>query len=119
MSDHLGGINPQHAVAGFGGALASLPFMKPATRLLALGSVLAGIGTAMFMTPAAAEFLVKTKLIDSALSAHGERGLAFLLGLTAMILLPAVLGAATWVKDNIARIMERISGTKGGSDGSP
>lgn len=119
MSDHLGGINPQHAVAGLGGALASLPFMKPATKLLALGSVLAGIGTAMFTTPVVAEILVKTKLIDSALSPHGERGLAFVLGLTAMVLLPAILGAVTWIKDNISRIMERISGTKGGSDGAP
>lgn len=117
MSDHLGGINPQHAVAGFSGALASLPFMKPATKWLAIGSVFAGIGTAMFLTPGVAELLHKTAMVSGPLSANTERGLAFLLGLTAMVLLPAILGAATWVRDNIGKIMERVSGTKGDRDG--
>lgn len=118
MAD-LGGLNPHHAVAGFGGAIASLPFMNPANKLVALGSVVAGLATAMFMTPAVAEILSSPKLLGSPLTMRSELGLAFVLGLTAMVLLPAILGAVSWVKDNIARLMERITGVppKGGGDG--
>lgn len=110
MTD-LGGLNPHHAVAGFGGALASLPFMKPESLWLALGAITAGLTTAMFMTPVVAEILAVPRLLGSQLSQRAELGLAFLLGLTAMILIPAILGFASWVKDNVARIMERVTGT--------
>ena len=109
MSD-LGGITPTHAVAGFGGALASLPFMKPANVWIAFGSITAGLMTAMFMTPVIAEILASPKLLGSPLTQRAELGLAFLLGLTAVIMIPATLGAATWIKDNIARLMERLTG---------
>lgn len=118
MSDPLGGINPHHAVAGFGGALASLPFMKPATKLVAVGMIVGGLATAMYMTPVVAEVLASPKLLGSPLTGRSELGLAFLLGLTAMIFIPAVLGFATWVKNNVAKIMERLTGTKGDGNGS-
>lgn len=110
MSD-LGGLNPNHAVAGFGGALASLPFMRPASWWLALGAITAGLTTAIFMTPVVAEILAIPRLLGSPLTARAELGLAFLLGLTAMILIPAILGFAAWVKDNVSKIMERVTGT--------
>lgn len=110
MSD-LGGLNPNHAVAGFGGALASLPFMKPESWWLALGAITAGLTTAMFMTPVVAEVLAIPRLLGSPLTARAELGLAFLLGLTAMILIPAILGFASWIKDNVAKLMERVTGT--------
>lgn len=110
MSD-FGGLNPHHAVAGLGGGLASLPFLKPATKLAVLGSVVAGIVTAMYMTPAVAEFLASPKVMGSPLTETSKLGLAFLLGLTAMIFIPAVLGAATWIKDNIAAIMQKLTNT--------
>lgn len=118
MSD-LGGLNPHHAVAGFGGALASLPFMNPANKLVALGSVVAGLTTAMFLTPVVAEIIASPLVLGSTLTPRAELGLAFILGLTAMVLLPAILNTATWVKDNIARLMERITGVapKGDGDG--
>ena len=109
MSD-FGGLNPNHAVAGFGGALASLPFMKPATWWLALGAIFAGLATAMYMTPVVADVLASPKLLGSPLTLRGENGLAFLLGMTAMIMIPAMLGFATWIKDNVARLMERLTG---------
>lgn len=116
MSD-LGGINPQHAVAGFGGALASLPFMKPANWLMACGMIVGGFVTAMYMTPVLAEVMASPKLLGSPMSPKAELGLAFLLGLTAMILIPATLGFATWVKDNVARIMVRVTGVTDSSGG--
>jgi hypothetical protein len=118
MMTDLGGLNPHHAVAGFGGGLAYLPFMKPANRLAVLGAVIAGVTTAMFLTPFVAQILAHPSLLGSPLTPRSELGLAFLLGLTAMTLIPAILGAVSWVKDHIAHIMHRVFGTKGGSDGS-
>ncbi|MBL0142672.1 MAG: hypothetical protein IPP91_11365 [Betaproteobacteria bacterium] len=107
MSD-LGGLNPHHAVAGFGGGLAYLPFMPPGGRLAALGSIVAGVTTAAFLTPVVVEAL--QRFATWQMSAKAELGLAFLLGLTAMITIPATLAAATWVRENIARLMERVTG---------
>lgn len=112
MHEHLGGLNPHHAVAGFGGALASLPFMKPATLLVAAGMLVAGLATSMYLTPIAAEMLLKAGVIDAVLTPRAELGLAFLLGLTSMISIPAIIDAALWVKSNIARLMERLTGVR-------
>ena len=67
-----------------GGALASLPFMKPESWWIALGAITAGLTTAMFMTPVVAEILAIPRLLGAPLTARAELGLAFLLGLTAM-----------------------------------
>jgi hypothetical protein len=117
MAD-LGGLTPQHAAAGFGGALAYLPFSKPANKLAILGSVTCGVVTAMFLTPFVAQVMSHQALLGSALTPRAELGLAFLLGLTAMILIPACLAAATWLRDNIGVVMRRITGTQGGGDGA-
>lgn len=111
MSD-LGGLNPHHAVAGFGGALASLPFMKPESWWLALGAIFSGLATAMFLTPVVAEILAVPQFLGAPLTVRAENGLAFLLGMTAMLLIPAILGVVSWFKDNIAKIMERVTGTQ-------
>lgn len=120
MAD-FGGLNPTHAVAGFGGGLAYLPFMNPANRWAVLGAVVAGIATAAFVTPLVADILRST--LHWNISEKAEHGLAFLLGLTSMSLIPAVLGAVEWVKHNISRIMERITGvshkSQEGEDGKP
>lgn len=109
MSD-LGGVSPQHAVAGLGGGLASLPFMKPANKLAVLGSITAGVMVAMFLTPVVAEILA-AKVLGSKLTESAELGLAFLLGLTAMILIPLALGVVTWIKDNLDALMRKLTGT--------
>lgn len=111
MTDPLGGLNPHHAVAGLGGGLASLPFLKPATKLAVFGAVVAGVVTAMYMTPVVGEVLAGQKFLGSTLSKTSELGLAFLLGLTAMVLIPAVLGAVTWIRDNIGAIMQKLTNT--------
>ena len=104
------GITPTHAAAGFGGALASLPFTKPTNRWAVLGTITGGLVTAMFLTPIFVDILSSPKLLGYHISEKGEMGMAFLLGLTAMILIPAILAAVTWVKDNISRLMERVTG---------
>ena len=72
---------------------------------------MAGIVTAMYMTPAVAEIIASPKVMGSPLTETAKLGLAFLLGLTAMIFIPAVLGGATWIRDNIGVIMQKITNT--------
>ncbi len=108
MTD-LGGLNPYHAAAGFGGGLAYLPFTRPAGRLAALGAVGAGVTTATFLTPIVVEAL--QRFLQWQVSSRAELGLAFLLGLTAMLTIPALLAIVAWIRDNIARLMERVTGT--------
>lgn len=120
MAD-LGGLSPHHAAAGVGGALASLPFIRPGSKLAAVGTVVAGLATATFMTPIVAEILATSRFIGSPLTKNAEYGVAFLLGLTAMLLIPALLGGVGWIKDNIARVMERVTGVApkdGGGNGT-
>lgn len=111
----LGGINPNHAVAGFGGGIASLPFLRPNGRsfvLAALSALSAGVATASYMTPLVAEVLASPKMLGSPLTQRSELGLAFLLGVTAMLFIPAVLGFVGWVGKNIGRIAARITGVE-------
>lgn len=110
--NELGGLTPQHAAAGFGGALAYLPFSRPANKLAVLGSVTCGVASAMFLTPLAAQVLAHPSLLASPLTARAEAGLAFLIGLTAMLFIPAILGAVAYLRDNIAAIMQRVTNTQ-------
>ena len=116
MAD-LGGLNPHHAVAGLGGGLAALPFLKPASKLAVLGCVVCGLVTARYLTPMVSEGLFRVSFINAPLSMRAELGLAFIIGLTAMTTIPIILGAANWIRDNLSKIMGRIVGQKtGGGD---
>lgn len=99
----LGGLNPHHAVAGFGGGLASLFFLEPRNRVAALGSVFVGVVTAMYLTPVVLDVLIYHTAYR--FSKNGELGLAFVLGLTAMVFIPAILGFAAWVRDTMATLV--------------
>ncbi len=104
--DGFGGINPAHAAAGFSGGLAYLPFAKPAGKLAVIGAVAAGVTMASYVTPVASEALVH--FWKWQLSAAAERGLAFLIGLTAMLLIPIILGFFNWVKTHVASLARRV-----------
>lgn len=108
MSD-FGGINPYHAAAGFGGGLAYLPFARPAHKLAALGAVAAGVTTAAFLTPLVVESM--QRFLQWNVSPKAELGMAFLVGLTAMTSIPIILGIFGWIKDNLAKLMQRLTGT--------
>ncbi|WP_130617982.1 hypothetical protein [Dyella amyloliquefaciens] len=74
------------AVFGFTGAMVSLAFGRQVTRAQALVSVAVGLTTALAVTPLVQAML---HLSDSLLG-----GIAFLIGLTAMGVLPVVMHAA-------------------------
>lgn len=77
------GVKVSYALAGFFGGVVSLYFIQGLTRPKAYLSVLAGLVTATYGTPAACVYfgIAQTEY---------KTGLAFVLGLTAMSLLPAV-----------------------------
>ncbi len=117
MSDLFGGVKPEHAIAGFGGALAYLPFAKELKPWLVLGILCAGVATAAFFTPLAVGLLRRFAAWD--LGVQEQFGLAFLLGFTAMVgILPFALAVATWLNTNADALMSRLTGTaqKGGGD---
>lgn len=74
------------AVFGFTGAMVSLAFGRQVTRAQALVSVAVGLATALATTPLVQAWF---HFGDSLLG-----GVAFLIGLTAMGVLPVVMGAA-------------------------
>lgn len=119
MSDLFGGVKAEHVAAGFGGALAYLPFAKELKPWLALGILAAGVTTAAFFTPLAVGML--KRFVTWELGQQEQFGLAFLLGFTAMVgILPFAIAVATWFNRNVAALMARLTGTQptnGGGDG--
>jgi glucan phosphoethanolaminetransferase (alkaline phosphatase superfamily) len=118
VTDWFGGVKPEHAIAGFGGALAYLPFRAGALKpWIVLGILAAGVATAAFFTPLAVGML--KRFASWELGLQEQFGLAFLLGFTAMVgILPFALAVATWLNTNVAALMARLTGTapKGGGD---
>ena len=81
------GVKLATAVFGFAGAVVSLAFIKDMTRLQALVSVVVGFVTSVAVTPAIAEWV--------GLHSGVENGTAFVVGLCAMSVIPAVKAAVT------------------------
>lgn len=104
------GANPGHAAAGFGGALAAIPFMPPSSPAAILILVLSGLMTAMFLTPVTSEMLASSKLLGVVLSPRAEIGLGFVLGLTSMALLPMILGVVRWFGTNLDALLRKFTG---------
>jgi hypothetical protein len=77
------GIKVSYALAGFFGGVVSLYFLQGLTRTRAWISVLAGLLTATYGTPVACIYFNINQT-------EYQTGLAFVLGLTAMSVLPAV-----------------------------
>ncbi len=79
----LGGAKIPVLIAGFVGGLVSLSFLKPLTRWQAISAVFTGATFAFYAAPAIAIYLD--------LGLRMESLVAFLLGLTAMNVVPAIL----------------------------
>lgn len=111
------GVNPGHAAAGFGGALASLPFMPPGSKWTILVSLASGVVTAMYMTPWVAEMLATPSMMNSKMSDKAELGMAFVLGLTAFVFLPLLINMVRWCAGNLDALMTRITGVQKPKEG--
>lgn len=99
------GIKAATAVAGFVGALVSLSAVAALTRAQAGMAVLVGVGTSAYVTPAVVYYY-------SIEAEPLHNGLAFLLGMVAMQLVPGVLRVAEMFKSNPLSFINRIGGGK-------
>lgn len=80
------GVKAAPAVAGFVGSVISLRFLQGLTRWQAIAAVATGTAFSIYATPVA--------LYWAGAPPELEKGVAFLLGLCAMGLVPAIVRAA-------------------------
>lgn len=106
MSDEtIFGVKAATAIAGFFGAIASLSAIKPLSKAQALLAVFTGALTSAYGTPAAVVYL---KIESGEL----QNFIAFVLGLTAMHLVPGLVRAAELFKENPLWVIKRFLGDK-------
>ena len=102
------GLKYTTLLGGFLGALVSLSFVTELGLWARLSAVLTGTATAAYVTPVIAVYWAMTPA--------AENGVGFLLGLTSMNLVPAVINASKWVRCNVKRILARHFGLGEGGD---
>lgn len=83
MALEIPGIKLSLAIAGLFGGVVSLKYVAPLTKWQGCLAVLSGAACAIYLTPLAVDYFK--------LSATGEHGTAFLIGLTSMNLIPGFL----------------------------
>lgn len=86
------GIKLASLVAGFAGGVVSLAFLRHLTRFQACMAVIVGSLSAAYMTPVAIMYMGWADKLEL------QNGTAFVIGLTAMNLIPALKAAAArWI----------------------
>ena len=100
------GVKLAFAVAGFWGGVLSLSFVKNLTPKAGVMAVLTGVGSASYITPVLSQYF--------GLGGNGfyENGVAFVVGLTAMNLIPGVIKLSEMWRHNPLMFI------KGNRDGS-
>ena len=92
------GVKYATLVAGFAGGVVSLAYLKEMTKPQMILAVLTGSAVAGYLTPIAIPVLARAAGIDAAPSL--ENAAAFLLGLTAMNIIPAIVRLSEIVRSN-------------------
>lgn len=93
------GVKLASLVAGFAGGVVSLSYLRELTRAQMLLAVATGSLTAGYITPAVLHYI----LFPSEL----ENGIAFLIGLTAMNIVPGFIALADRFRQNPAAILRK------------
>ncbi len=101
--NNLLGVEAATSVAGFVGAVASLSAVQPLTRLQAVLAVFTGAATAAYCAPLISWYYEGTPEVV-------ENGIAFLLGVMAMRLIPGVIRLAELFGTNPIATIRRILG---------
>ena len=96
------GLKYTTLLGGFLGALVSLSFVTELGLMARMSAVLTGTVTAAYATPVIVAYWT--------VSAAAENGIGFLIGLTAMNLVPAVISASKWISANARRIVAKRLG---------
>jgi len=95
------GIKLAFAVAGFWGGVVSLSFVKNLTPKLGVLAVLTGVASAAYLTPIAIHYLLGAEPSSSMANA-----IAFVVGLTAMNIIPGVVSLSESWKTNPMSVLK-------------
>lgn len=90
--DEFAGIRIGQLIAGFAGAVISLSYLRPLTKLQATSAVFTGAFTAAYITPLAVQYL--------GFGPRAENATAFILGLCAMNIIPGVLRLSAYFRNH-------------------
>lgn len=98
----LVGVKYSTAIAGFFGSVVALTFAKELTILHLLFAILTGCVTSVYTTDMAVHYLGIEPTLDN--------GVAFLIGLTAMALIPVVFSFIEQLKKKTGEIIQKFLG---------
>lgn len=98
----LVGVKYSTAIAGFFGSVVALTFAKELTILRLLFAILTGCVTSVYTTDIAVHYLGIDPTLDN--------GVAFLIGLTAMALIPVVFSFIEQLKKKTGEIIQKFLG---------
>lgn len=96
------GVKYSTAIAGFFGSVVALTFAKELTILRLLFAILTGALTSVYTTDIAVHYLGIDPTLDN--------GVAFLIGLTAMALIPVVFSFIEQLKKKTGEIIQKFLG---------
>lgn len=100
------GIKLTFAIAGFWGGVLSLSFIKDLTYRAGVLAVLTGVGSACYLTPIVLRYLF------SGATEFESNGVAFVIGLTAMNLIPGFIKLSElWKSDPLSMIRGKRDGS--------
>jgi len=107
----LFGIKLASAVAGFWGGVISLSFIKDLTPWQRVLTVLTGLFSAGYGTPLATHYLLSDKSVTAL-----ENAIAFVIGLTAMNIIPGLLRLSEMWRRNPWLFLNRTPGKSVNND---
>lgn len=99
------GVKLASVVAGFAGGVVSLSFVKELTKTQAALAVLTGSLSAGYLTPVITQLFIK--FIPELVFTVPEPSIAFIVGLTAMNIIPGIIKLAEMFKRNPEKFINR------------
>lgn len=102
ISTSIAGLKLSTLLGGFMGSLVSLSFVAGLGMWGRTTAVFTGTVTAAYVTPVVVSYW--------GVGSAAENGLGFLIGLTSMNLIPAIINASRWVRCNIKSIIAKKFG---------
>ena len=90
------------------GSVASLSLVAELGWWARMSAVMTGTATAGYVTPVIVAYW--------SVGAAAENSIGFLLGLTSMNLVPAIIGASRWLRCNVGRLLSQRFGINNGDE---
>jgi hypothetical protein len=96
----LFGVKHSALLAGFVGSLVALTFLRELTRLQMLTALGTGLATSTYLTPLVMHYFGVTQDMND--------GVAFLLGVVAMNIIPAVIAISESIKNDPLAVIKKF-----------